>query len=153
MTQTTEPPAVPAAVAAVLLLIALAGSITVNARRTEESAAAAARRAAARQRMLIEVAKLQLQGIDNGVLMCSLERGAFPEGSGTGVLRKLAHPLRDEFGEVEPPWILEHTDPWGNPFHYEWPNRKVKNAKKPAIWSNGPNGVNENGGGDDIANW
>lgn len=152
MSRPADPPAVPAVAAAVVLAIAFVGSIAASARRAAEARDAAAR-AAARTRMLIAVAKVQLQGIDNGVLLCSLERGGFPEGRGTEVLYRLAHPPKDEFGEIEPAWLEGHTDPWGRPYHYEWPNRKVKNAKKPAIWSNGPNGLNENGRGDDIANW
>jgi general secretion pathway protein G len=153
MTRPADPRTVPAALAAALLLIALVGSIAATARRAEEAAAAAAARAAARTGMLVKVAEVQLQGIENGVLLCKLERGAFPEGNGTEVLRSLAHPPKDEFGDVEPAWLEGHTDPWGNPYNYQWPNPRVKHAKKPAIWSNGPNGVNEDGRGDDIANW
>jgi len=152
MPRTTDPRAFPAAVAAVLLLIALVGSIAVRAKRADEAAAAASR-AAARTRMLIKVAEVQLAGIDNGVLLYSLEQGGFPDGHGTEVLRRLAHPEKDEFGDVEPAWLEGHTDPWGHPYNYQWPNPRVQNAKKPAIWSNGPNGVNEDGRGDDITNW
>jgi general secretion pathway protein G len=152
MSQSAAPRPVPAVVVALLLLIAVVGSIAVSARRATD-AMAAARRAAARTRLLVEVAKVQLKGIENGVLMSSLERGGFLEGQGTQVLRRLAHPPKDEFGDIEPAWLEGHTDPWGRPYNYEWPNRRVKHATKPAIWSNGPNGVNENGDGDDIRNW
>ncbi|WP_437205487.1 type II secretion system protein GspG [Planctomicrobium sp. SH664] len=45
------------------------------------------------------------------------------------------------------------VDGWGAPLNYEFPNTKSPNSSRPAIWSNGPNQQNENGGGDDINNW
>lgn len=44
------------------------------------------------------------------------------------------------------------TDAWQTPLNYEYPNTKAS-SERPAIWSNGPNRQNENGGGDDINNW
>lgn len=44
------------------------------------------------------------------------------------------------------------TDPWGNPYKYEWPTNKG-NGKKPAIWSLGPNKTDDQGNEDDIINW
>ncbi len=44
------------------------------------------------------------------------------------------------------------TDAWNSPLNYEYPNTKAMTSR-PAIWSNGPNRQNENGGGDDINNW
>jgi hypothetical protein len=45
------------------------------------------------------------------------------------------------------------VDPWGNPYNFEYPNTRFPNDDRAAIWSNGPNGKDENGGGDDIKNW
>lgn len=45
-------------------------------------------------------------------------------------------------------------DPWGNPYQYRYPATKSK--KKYDLWSNGENGVEDTGGGedaDDIGNW
>jgi len=41
------------------------------------------------------------------------------------------------------------TDPWGNPYHYEWPSTHGRD--NPDIWSAGPDG--ESGTEDDIRNW
>lgn len=44
-------------------------------------------------------------------------------------------------------YLSEHPkDGWGNPLNY-------KPAKSPLIWSNGPDGKDEQGKGDDINNW
>ena len=47
----------------------------------------------------------------------------------------------------------EPNDAWGEMLYYEFPNTKGGNSDKPAIWSSGANRQNEDGGGDDIANW
>ena len=46
-------------------------------------------------------------------------------------------------------------DEWGRPLNYEWPPSLDSGQfkYKPAIWSNGPDGINQRGGGDDIGNW
>lgn len=56
---------------------------------------------------------------------------------------------------VQPQLAEVPKDPWGNPFNYTFPgtHHGDLNSTKPDIWSNGPNGNDENGSGDDIANW
>ncbi|MBQ7815683.1 MAG: type II secretion system protein GspG, partial [Thermoguttaceae bacterium] len=56
--------------------------------------------------------------------------------------------------KIPEPYIKETDleDPWNNPFKYEWPTTKG-DGKKPAIWSTGPDGEDNNGDGDDIINW
>ncbi len=51
------------------------------------------------------------------------------------------------------PYLEKNIDPWGNPYNYGFPSRKLPGGSLPAIWSNGPNGKNEQGEGDDINNW
>jgi general secretion pathway protein G len=43
-------------------------------------------------------------------------------------------------------------DAWGEQLYYEFPTSKGK-GDKPAVWSAGPNGQNEDGGGDDLNSW
>ena len=43
-------------------------------------------------------------------------------------------------------------DAWGKPLNYQPPQDGAPLGTKPKIWSNGPNGNNEQGGGDDISN-
>ena len=43
---------------------------------------------------------------------------------------------------------------WGNPLNYEYPSTKGQTTvDKPAIWSVGPDGKDDNGSNDDINNW
>jgi len=44
-------------------------------------------------------------------------------------------------------------DAWDQPLFYEYPNTKVPDTDRPAIWSSGANRQNENGEGDDVNNW
>jgi hypothetical protein len=54
--------------------------------------------------------------------------------------------------DTEPKDIdFKSNDPWGNPYNYEFPSQA--RAGSYAIWSNGPNGENEEGEGDDINSW
>jgi len=42
-------------------------------------------------------------------------------------------------------------DPWGQPYHYRSPG--THNRGRPDIWSGGPDQQNNDGSGDDVANW
>ena len=50
-------------------------------------------------------------------------------------------------------------DPWNNAYHYNNPGTDHSGTSGPNyttyvdIWSNGPNGTDDSGAGDDIANW
>jgi len=43
------------------------------------------------------------------------------------------------------------VDSWGQPYNYRYPGQHK--GSEPDIWSSGPNGQNEEGGGDDVNNW
>jgi general secretion pathway protein G len=79
--------------------------------------------------------------------------GAYPEG-GQDVLQTLTQPWTDPVTgrEREPYLDTVPLDAWQRPFFYEYPNSKAS-VDKPAIWSSGTDGKNDEGGGDDINNW
>jgi len=108
-----------------------------------------------RQRRLIKFTKVQLQGIDNALQLYALDKdGVFPEGNGPHILEALTRKQDlNADGIFDDPWLPGHKDVWGNPYNYEWPHQRVREPKKPAVWSNGPNGRNDDGSGDDIVNW
>ncbi|MBI1883518.1 MAG: type II secretion system protein GspG [Chlamydiae bacterium] len=47
--------------------------------------------------------------------------------------------------------LKEILDPWESAYHYAYP--PVNNLNTYDLYSQGPNGVNENGDGDDVNNW
>lgn len=88
---------------------------------------------------------LDLYAVDN--------QGQYPQG-GSDILQQLTQPSTDPVTgrEREPYLDSVPLDAWQRPFNYEYPNSKVS-VDKPAIWSSGADGKNDEGGGDDINNW
>jgi general secretion pathway protein G len=93
----------------------------------------------------------RLEGIFN--VFAVQNQGKFPSG-GNEVFEQLILPGTDPVTGSELPPLLDEipTDAWGQPLNYEYPNTK-SSADKPALWSNGQDGVDDNGANDDINNW
>jgi general secretion pathway protein G len=80
--------------------------------------------------------------------------GIYPEGSSDEVIGLMVNPGQNANGQPIAPYLEKSPkDAWGQTLMYEWPNTKVANAVKPAIWSVGVNKQNEDGNGDDVNNW
>lgn len=77
--------------------------------------------------------------------------GEYPQG-GDEVLELLLATEDEDGDAIDPLLESEPLDAWGEPLHYEYPNKKA-NSVKPAIWSSGPDRSNEQGDGDDVNNW
>ncbi len=76
--------------------------------------------------------------------------GTFPDGE--DAISKLAQKSEDSRGREVAPYLEEvPLDGWGNEFHYEYDPKR--DLTKPRIWSSGPDGKDDGGSGDDIANW
>lgn len=89
-------------------------------------------------------AKITLDAVLKAAELYSVKSGAYPN-----TIDQLLTPIQAGQGaEME----KKPLDPWGRDVFYEYPNTKAS-IDKPAIWSAGKNGQNENGGGDDIASW
>lgn len=111
---------------------------------------------------MISTTQSSIKGVDDALMLFNGDnKGRFLEG-GDEVLLKLRQQIDlNEDGVMaksgEGPWINLYKDAWDHPLHYEWPNSKAPqgtpDSLKPAVWSDGPNGVNDNGSGDDIVNW
>ena len=100
----------------------------------------------------IRTTEASISGLENSLKLYATENaGNYPSG-GDDVLEQLLATENDEGEAVDP--VLEEMpkDAWGNVLHYEFPNKKTTSTK-PAIWSNGPDGVNQQGDGDDVNNW
>ncbi len=102
---------------------------------------------ASRKKALANSALVQLKSLKAPLESFNLDIGTYPSTQqGLASLRAapadLANPAKwsGPYTEAE-----IATDPWGNPYQYEGGGTQYR------IWSFGPNGVNEQGGGDDIA--
>jgi general secretion pathway protein G len=101
------------------------------------------------------VTTAEITSIENTFKLYRVDHPTFPQG-GSEVFQQLMLPETDARTGKQLPPIFEELpkDGWGNPFNYEYPtSRFVNGLDKPAIWSNGENGQNDNGDGDDINNW
>jgi general secretion pathway protein G len=96
-----------------------------------------------------------ISGFENALKLYAVANGgSFPEGTGEAVIGLLTNPGQDAAGKPIAPYLEKQPkDAWGQVLNYEYPNSKVPNATKPAIWSSGENKQNEDGAGDDINNW
>jgi general secretion pathway protein G len=106
------------------------------------------------QEAQIKTTKINIRGLEAAVKQyAALHNSQYPQG-GQEVIEMLLMPEQTAEGHVRQPYLeAPPLDAWGNLLYYEWPNTKVPTAFKPAIWSAGPNGQNEEGAGDDINNW
>jgi len=102
-----------------------------------------------------QAARNSISGLEQALKLYAVANGgSFPEGSREEVIGLLMNPGQDANGKPVAAYLEKQPkDPWGQALYYEWPNSKVANATKPAIWSSGLNKQNEDGGGDDINNW
>ena len=104
---------------------------------------------------LIRSSKMSIKSMEDACKQYAIAHdGEFPPGGRDEVIGLLINPGQDIDGKAISPY-LEKTpkDAWDQPLYYEYPNNKVPNATKPAIWSSGPNKQNEEGAGDDVNNW
>ena len=87
--------------------------------------------------------------VEHTIDLRAASHGEFPTG-GDEVLAELTRPGQLN-GKAELPCLVRvPKDGWGRPLHYRWPNDGWSTSERPAIWSDGANGVNELGYGDDI---
>lgn len=120
-----------------VILGVLAAMVVPNILGTQERANANATRAS-------------IKGLDETLKTYAVEHSArYPE-----TIEVLLNPT-DAQGNAQKPYLDEFpTDAWGQPFNYELTTDASRaNMTVPRIWSNGPNGTNEDGSGDDISNF
>ena len=107
------------------------------------------------QDAMIKVTRSSIKGLESAAQLYAVEHGGvYPHGTGTEVFQMLIRPM-DAAGKPLMPYLDSiPLDAWNNPLWYEYPtNNKTVPGDKPAIWSAGPNGQNEDGREDDIDNW
>lgn len=102
----------------------------------------------------VEATRSRIAQFESALEQYKFDHDVFPNGSCEEVAELLMTPSRREGGKLTGPYIEElPRDKHGQLLHYEWPNTKVPNRKRPAIWSEGLNHQDEGGNGDDVSNW
>ncbi len=104
---------------------------------------------------MIKTTKASIEGLEGALKIYAVDNdGEYPEGTGEQVFGLLLNPGLDPDGNAISPYLEEMPkDAWGQLLNYEYPNSRIANGIKPAIWSSGPNKRNESGAGDDVKNW
>ena len=102
------------------------------------------------ERANINAARASISRLEGVIELYAVEHNArYPE-----TLDDLLQPV-DLQGQPMKPYLNEYPkDPWGQRLNYELTtDSNAAGAQRPRIWSNGPDGKNDNGSGDDINNW
>ena len=111
----------------------------------------------ARKRGSITKARSAIAALEAAIDMYDMDIGVYPPSGGVNLVRELTDSTDPDW---EGPYMrfknedLEggsYLDSWGNPYVYINPG--VNNPKFYDIYSFGPDGVDEQGKGDDITNW
>jgi general secretion pathway protein G len=106
------------------------------------------------QQANIDITKQSIHSLEQALKLYAAEHNAqYPEGN-SDALTMLIQPM-DRNNQPLPAYIEKiPTDAWGNPLSYEFPSTKGQTTVvKPAIWSYGPDGKDDNGSNDDLNNW
>lgn len=105
------------------------------------------------QQAMIDITKANIKSAENAInLYAKDDYGNYPKASGNEDVWALLMnpPARD--GRVVQPYADEpFKDGWGRKLYYEWSGNET--TGRPKVWSAGPDGNNDSGGGDDINNW
>ena len=117
---------------------------------------------AARRRGAVTKAKTTIAGLETAIAMYEGDMGAYPA-TGNDSLR---HALEEDPNNVDwqGPYMEfkqddlkdgQLVDPWGNPYVYESVNGGAPKHRERSfdLYSLGPNGVDDQGTGDDLVNW
>ncbi|HVJ87125.1 MAG TPA: type II secretion system major pseudopilin GspG [Caulifigura sp.] len=102
----------------------------------------------------IQVTKQSIKGLQSALEIYAVDHGAsFPSG-GQEILDSLLVSSTAPDGRTLEPYLkAKPLDAWQRPLFYEYPANGKTTLDEPAIWSPGPDGKNDNGGGDDINSW
>jgi general secretion pathway protein G len=100
-----------------------------------------------------DTAKASIEGYEDALQFYAVNHnGNFPEGADSEGVATMLMSTTDEKGKTQQPLLDDlPRDPWDNLLNYD--NETPQENGTPRIWSNGPNGENEDGSGDDINNW
>ena len=103
------------------------------------------------QESRISLTQAQIKTIENALKQKAIDNnGTYPDSD--DAIRELTQVSEDDRGREHRPYLEEFPrDSWGNVFHYEFDPKR--DTSKPRVWSDGPNGNDDGGSGDDIANW
>ncbi|NNJ25719.1 Type II secretion system protein G [Planctomycetes bacterium LzC2] len=106
------------------------------------------------QKANINATRVKITSYQSAIEQYAIDHnGRPPAGSADEVNQLLMNPEPIDGRNVDPYLRESPKDGWGEPLFYQFPAKNQTISTDPDIWSAGPNGQNEDGGGDDINNW
>ncbi|MGC1273262.1 MAG: type II secretion system protein GspG, partial [Planctomycetaceae bacterium] len=107
------------------------------------------------QKANVSQTKIGINNLENIMRMYAIDHdGTFPQGGQEEMLTALMQPKDRDGNEMKPYMDQQPKDAWARAFNYRYPGQNhPQGVDKPDIWSNGQNGQNEDGSGDDVNNW
>lgn len=118
--------------------------------------------ASARERAQITQCQAQIRQFEMALQMYQIDQGKFPPDGDENLFLYLSGDSSisgSKFVYIDTSFLkkADHLllDPWGNPYHYQlsFPGFGDPIQADFYLWSNGPNGIDEQGEGDDIVSW
>ena len=103
------------------------------------------------QESRISLTRAQIKTVENALKNKAIDNnGTYPDGD--DAIADLVQTSEDDQGREHAPYLEEYPrDSWGNEFYYSYDPKR--DTSKPRVWSSGPDGDDDSGTGDDIANW
>jgi general secretion pathway protein G len=107
------------------------------------------------QKANVSKTKLDIKSLEDTVTLYAIDHdGALPQGGQEEVITKLMQPKDRDDNEMKAYLNEQPKDAWGRVLNYRYPGQNhPQGVDKPDIWSNGQDGQNDDGGGDDVNNW
>ena len=102
----------------------------------------------------IGITKSSIKGLEQSLQIYAINHnGQMPEGGQEEMLSALLETKDQDGNPIDPILAAAPKDAWGKALNYRYPGTHQSIETRPDIWSNGPNGTNDDGSGDDITNW
>ncbi len=107
------------------------------------------------QKANVSKTKIDIKSLEDAVTMYAIDHdGALPQGGQDEMLQALMQPTDRDGNEMKAYVTAPPKDAWGRVLNYRYPGQNhPQGVDRPDIWSNGQNGQNEDGSGDDVNNW
>lgn len=102
------------------------------------------------QEAMVDSTMIHIKNLEKAAMRYAVKH----DGVYAGTIEELASTSQDRNGrELQPILSEEPVDAWGSPLNYEYPaeGNRQGNVDRPAIWSNGADGIE--GNDDDVINW
>ncbi|MBA3312664.1 MAG: type II secretion system major pseudopilin GspG [Planctomycetota bacterium] len=107
------------------------------------------------QEAMVRTTRSSIAGLETAMQAYAIDHnGMYPEGGLEHMQTALMQP-KDADGNALKPYLDSiPKDAWAKPLNYRYPGTKQPTGvDKPDIWSNGQDGKNDDGSGDDVNNW